>query len=256
MARRPTLLLANDDGVEAPGLAALARALAPLGRIFIVAPDRERSAASHALTLHRPLRLARLAPRTWSLDGTPTDCISFAIKGFLRLRPDLVVSGINRGANLGDDVIYSGTVSAAIEAALLGYPAIAVSLAAPFNHGGRARLHYGTAAGVARRVARAVLRRGLPAETMLNVNVPNLPAARLGRLRVTRLGKRRWSDVFEERSDPRGKKYYWVGGDPRGFAPIGDSDFLAVEKKSVSVTPLSYDMTRHSFLAELRQWRW
>src|SRR6059036_1924319 len=198
------VVLTNDDGVHAPGLAALEKAVAELGEVYVVAPEREQSACGHALTLHRPLRPLRLSERRFSVNGTPSDCVNLAVLGFLPAPPVLVVSGINHGANLGDDVTYSGTVSAAMEGTLLGVPSIAVSLAA----GG----DLAVAAEVARLIALRVLVTGLPPKTLLNVNVPGEPPRGI---RLTRLGHRVYTGKIVEQADPRGRPHYWIGAGER-----------------------------------------
>ncbi len=241
------ILISNDDGIHSEGLHALEAALRTVGDIYTVAPDREQSAVSHALTLHRPLRIEEIAPRRFAVDGTPTDCVNLAVKGFLPVRPDLVVSGINKGANLGDDITYSGTVSAAIEGSLLGIPAIAVSVVSwhkPF--------HFAPAAEFAAVLAGEVLAQGMPKDTLLNVNVPNLPRHELKGYRVTRQGKRHYSETLEVRIDPRGRKYYWIGGDDLGFDPQAGTDCVAVSEGYISVSPLHVDMTNYRALHELR----
>ena len=241
-----SILLCNDDGVSSDGLAILQQSLEDLaGDLWVVAPDRDQSAVSHSLTLQRPLRIEQLGPRTFSVDGTPTDCVNLAINGILRERPQLVISGINRGANLGDDITYSGTVSAAMEATLLGVPAIAVSVV------GRERFDFAPAAGFARQLAMALLRDRLPPDTLLNVNVPDLPAAEIKGFALTRQGKRRYGDVIVEKVDPRGRKYYWIGGDQLDFVDAEGTDFNAVQRGLISVTPLHLDLTNYASLREL-----
>src|SRR5439155_21753993 len=239
----PIVVLTNDDGVHAPGLGALENALAELGEVYVVAPEREQSACGHALTLHRPLRPLRLGERRFSVNGTPSDCVNLAVLGFMPERPAIVVSGINHGANLGDDVTYSGTVSAAMEATLLGVPAVAVSLL----EGGD--LAY--AAVVARLLATRVLVEGLPRKTLLNVNVPPPPVRGL---RVTRLGHRVYSDKIVEQADPRGRTHYWIGaGAPAGEALDG-TDMGAIHDGYVAVSPLHLDLTNHGALARMTEW--
>ncbi len=240
-----SILLSNDDGISAQGLMILQETLAPLDEIWVVAPDRDQSAVSHSLTLQRPLRIDQVGPRVFTVDGTPTDCVNLAINGILRERPRLVLSGINRGANLGDDITYSGTVSAAMEATLLGVPAIAVSLV------GREQFDYAPAAAFAGRLAAAVLRESLPADTLLNVNVPDLPAAQIKGFALTRQGKRRYGDVIVEKVDPRGRKYYWIGGDQLGFVDAEGTDFSAVQQGLISITPLHLDLTNYTSLRAL-----
>lgn len=241
-----SILLTNDDGYGAPGLAALERALGDLGRVSVVAPDRERSSASHALTLHRPLRVRAHGPRHFSVDGTPTDCVYLGVVHPLSEVPALVVSGINRGLNVGDDVTYSGTVAAAFEAALLGVPAFAVSLDA-----GRGE-EYAPAASLALEVARHVLRDGLPADTILNVNVPG--GSPRG-VRFTRQGKRIYTKSVVERQDPRRGVYYWIGGEPTLATSDPDSDLAAVLEGYASITPLKLDLTDSRTLERIARWQ-
>ena len=246
------ILLSNDDGISAAGLTALQESLASLDDIWIVAPDRNQSAVSHSLTLYRPLRIEQLRPRVFAVDGTPTDCINLAINGILPERPRLVVSGINHGANLGDDVAYFGTVSAAMEATLLGVPALAVSQL------GRDDFDFGPAAAFTRELVAAVLRDGLPADTLLNINVPDGSAGSIKGYALTRQGKRRYSDAVVEKVDPRGKKYYWIGGGEADFVAAEGTDFAAVHCGLISITPLHLDLTNYSSLASLErlQVRW
>ena len=242
------ILVSNDDGIYSEGLHALEAALKTVGEVYTVAPDREQSAVSHALTLHRPLRIEELASRRFAVNGTPTDCINLAVKGFLSVRPNLVVSGINKGANLGDDVTYSGTVSAAMEGSLLGIPSIAMSLVAhekPYR--------FEAAAEFAATLASQVIEQGMPTDTLLNVNVPNLPRQEIKGFRLTRQGKRRYAETIDARIDPRGRKYYWIGGDDLGFDPDEGTDCVAVHEGFISVTPLHVDMTNYRALQEMRE---
>jgi 5'-nucleotidase len=236
-------LVTNDDGIHAAGLAALAEGLAELGEVWVIAPEREQSACGHALTLHRPLRAVAMGDRRFAVNGTPSDCVNLAVLGFMPERPVLVVSGINHGANLGDDVTYSGTVSAAMESTLLGVPAIAVSLL----DGG----DFAEAARVARLVALRVLTDGLPRKTLLNVNVPARPPQGL---RVTRLGHRVYSDKIVEQSDPRGRTHYWIGGGAPAWEALEGTDMGAVHEGYVAVTPLHLDLTNHGALARMEDW--
>jgi 5'-nucleotidase len=237
------LLVTNDDGVHAEGVAALAGALQDLGEVYVVAPEREQSTCSHALTLHRPLRVARLRDRWFAVNGTPSDCVNLGVLGFLPEPPVLIASGINHGANLGDDVTYSGTVSAAMEGTLLGVPSLAVSLV----DGG----DFSEAARVARLVASRVLVERLPAKTLLNVNVPS---GVLKGVRMTRQGHRVYTDKIVEQRDPRGRTHYWIGaGEPRWEA-MDSTDMVAVHDGFVSVTPLHLDLTHHRALAEMADW--
>jgi 5'/3'-nucleotidase len=244
---RKVILISNDDGIRSEGILELASALKRIGTVYVVAPDRERSAASHSLTLHRPLRVEEVAPRMFAVDGTPTDCISLAVNGILPERPDIVVSGINKGGNLGEDVTYSGTVSAAMEGTLLNIPSIAVSLVA------RDKFDFRTAAAFAAKLVRYVSRRGLPKDTLLNVNVPL--KKNIKGYRITRQGKRYFSDAVVEKIDPRGKKYYWIGGDMQRWEGGEDSDFYAVNSGYISITPIHLDMTNYSSINELRRWK-
>lgn len=241
------ILVCNDDGIHSEGLHALEAALATIGEIYTVAPDREQSAVSHSLTLHRPLRIDEIAPRRFAVNGTPTDCVNLAVKGFLPIRPQLVVSGINRGANLGDDVTYSGTVSAAMEGSLLGIPSIAMSLVIRGTPH-----HFAPAAEFAAILATEVIAQGMPSDTLLNVNVPNLPREEIKGFLLTRQGKRRYAETMDVRVDPRGKKYYWIGGDDLGFDPDKGTDCVAVHDGFISVTPLHVDLTNYRALQELR----
>jgi 5'-nucleotidase len=230
----PRILVTNDDGIRSAGIAALAEALKPLGTVVVVAPAKEASAVSHALTLHHPLRLETVGEGQYALDGTPTDCVNIAIAAVLKGLPDLVVSGINKGLNIGDDLTYSGTVAGALEGTLLGAPAIAISLQ------GKTDFDFAHAAAVAHDVAARVLEHGLPARTFLNVNVPRgIPKG----FRVTVQGKRTAETTVSERHDPRGRTYYWIGEGLNEWLPDGHSDFEAIRDGFVSVTPLHADMT-------------
>ncbi|MEP7028958.1 MAG: 5'/3'-nucleotidase SurE [Candidatus Eisenbacteria bacterium] len=243
------ILVTNDDGITSGALYLLRQELQDLGRVFIVAPDRDQSATSHSLTLYRPMRIERPEPDVFAVDGTPTDCVLVAAHGLLSEPIDLVVSGVNRGPNMGDDVFYSGTVAAAIEGAMQGVPAIAVSLAAS----GRADFQY--ACQFARRLVGSVLEHGLPPKCVLNVNVPHLRDDEIRGVRITRLGKRTYQDSLIERTDPRGRAYYWIGGDAPIWEPEEGSDFLAVDEGYVSVTPLHLDLTDNALRGRLEEWR-
>lgn len=238
------ILVTNDDGVFAPGLQALADALAEGGDVYVVAPDREQSTVGHSLTLHRPLRVERLGDRRFSVNGTPSDCVNLGVLGLLPAEPRLVVSGINHGSNLGDDVTYSGTVSAAMEGTLLGVPSIAVSLAAPegsFEEAGR----------IARIIAMRTLVEGLPPKTLLNVNIP---AGRTEGIRFTRLGHRVYKEKVVEETDPRGKTYYWIGAGPPLWEDREATDIVAIQDGYASVTPLHLDLTHYEALQRFGQW--
>ncbi len=238
------ILVSNDDGIQSEGLTRLAAAVAQVDRVVVVAPDRERSAVSHALTLERPLRADQVREGWFSVDGTPTDCINLALNGLLEERPWLVVSGINRGANLGDDIHYSGTVSAAMEAVLLGIPAVA------FSQVGRAAFDYTAAAQFAAALVVALERTRLPDDTLLSVNVPE--GARPSGFAVTRQGKRRYGDAIIEKTDPRGRKYYWIGGTELGYEDEEGTDFAAIHAGLISVTPLHLDFTNYESMSVIR----
>jgi 5'-nucleotidase len=241
------ILLTNDDGIRADGLGILASRLQDLGEIWVVAPDRERSATGHALTLHEPLRVQQVAPRWYAVSGTPADCVYLAV---LALCPgaDLAISGINHGYNLGSDIFYSGTVAGAVEAALRGVPAIAMSTASVRGHS-----DFAPAAELCHALSRAVLREGLPRQTLINVNVP--PATQRPGYSWTRLGQRVYRDNVDVRTDPRGNTYYWIGGPAEeGEEPPG-TDLHAVQHGVASVTPLGLDLTHTGLLERLLEWR-
>ncbi len=240
------ILVTNDDGVFSPGIQILAKRLRELDEVIIVAPDRERSAAGHSMTLHRPLLIEQVREGVYSVNGTPTDCVNIAVKGLLKEVPRLVVSGINKGPNMGDDVTYSGTVAGAIEARILGVPSFAVSCA------GRENFHFAEAAEVSLQVARMVLSDGESEGTLLNVNVPNLPLSDITGTAVTRLGKRIYHQMTVERVDPRGKKYYWIGGGEPEWEQGEGTDCDAVNRKMVSITPLHLDLTDYAAFERLR----
>lgn len=246
------ILVTNDDGVTAPGLAALAEGLRALGDVSVIAPDRNWSASGHVKTMHKPLRLepARTIDGipVLATNGAPSDCVALAVLGVLGHEVDLVVAGINPLANLGHDVTYSGTVTAAMEAAIWGKPGLAVSVASAERHG------YAAAAEVARRIAAAVAERGLPAHTLLNVNVPGSTLAEIRGIRLTRQGLRTYRDHLVRREDPRGRPYYWIGGQFPSDSPEPDTDFAALAEGYVSVTPLSLDLTHTAAVEAMAEW--
>ena len=248
MTERMRILISNDDGVHAPGLAALAEELATFADITVVAPDRNRSGASNSLTLDQPLRLIKTANGFSSVNGTPTDCVHLAVTGLLNELPTMVVSGINEGSNLSDDVLYSGTVAAATEGRFLGLPSIAVSLLGPKC------LHYETAAKVAALLVKRLRHKALGFDTILNVNVPDLPFNELKGFQVTRLGTRHIAEPTIKGMDPRGRKIYWVGqpGPEQDAGP--GTDFYAVSSGYVSITPLQIDLTHYKVMNELSGW--
>jgi 5'-nucleotidase len=250
------ILVTNDDGVFAPGLSALMQEMRSLGKVTVLAPDHNWSASGHVKTMHRPLRVKEVtlpdgSPALAS-DGAPSDCVALAMLGLLPDKVDIVVSGINPNANIGHDVTYSGTVTAAMEAVIWGVPGIAVSLDAPEYHQGL--LDYTTAARLARKIVQAVGQHGLPKTTLLNVNVPYLPEEQIKGYRITRQGLRVYRDSLVAREDPRGRPYYWIGGDvPSGVADPG-TDIGALASGFVSLTPLQLDLTAHDRLTEVESW--
>jgi 5'-nucleotidase len=252
------ILVTNDDGVTAPGLLALAKEMEVLGKVSILAPDRNWSASGHVKTMHRPLRVKEIqlsdGIQALATDGAPSDCVALAVLGILPEKIDLVVSGINPNANLGYDVTYSGTVTAAMEATIWGIPGIAVSLDSPENHLGA--LDYEMAARVARQVAKKVNQRGLPKETLLNVNVPYLPLTELAGFKITRQGLRVYRDELDRRLDPRNRPYYWIGGQSPTGIPEDGTDFGALQQGFVSITPLHLDMTAFDIVDSLQTWEW
>ncbi len=241
------ILVTNDDGVRSPGLRTIAAAMSELGQVVVVAPDRNRSAVGHALTLEHPLRAEEIKPRVFAVDGTPTDCVNLGIHGLLRQRPDLVVSGINRGSNMGDDITYSGTVCAALEATLMGVPAFAVSL----DTDQFTKDDLASAATFSKKLAEEIFRNGLPKEIFLNVNVPS---GLCKGVQLTCQGKRCYGDSVVCNQDPRGRKYYWIGGSAVGFEDIPGSDCNALQQGLISVTPLHTNLTYKKFYSELENW--
>lgn len=242
------ILISNDDGYMARGIKTLARALSEMGEITVVAPDRNRSGASNSLTLENPLRLDLLDDGVYRVEGTPTDCVHLAITGLLEQEPDMVVSGINAGANLGDDVLYSGTVAAAMEGRFLGLPAIAISLV------GHDATHYETAGWVAQQLVARLKASALPADTILNVNVPDLPIDQITGFESTRLGHRHKAEPVIKEYDPRGRAMYWIGpaGEEEDAGP--GTDFDAIRRGAVSVTPLQIDLTRYDAIDGVAKW--
>lgn len=247
--KKPLILVTNDDGVQAPGLNILSNALRELGRVIIVAPERDNSAASHSLTMRRPLLVRELTSDIFAIDGTPTDCVTIAIGKILGSMPDLVVSGINPGPNLGDDINYSGTVSAAKEGTMLGVPSFAVSLA------GEGDCHFETAAEFAVCLAENILRGKLPEDTLFNVNIPNIPRKNIAGTLFTRQGRRVYEGAIKETYDPWGKKHFWIGGGTPCWDERNDTDVLAVLAGYISITPIHLDLTNYEAL-ELLQKNW
>lgn len=246
---KPVILVTNDDGIHSEGIRLLFEALSELGEAYMVAPDRERSAVSHALTLHRPLKVEKIDERIYSVNGTPTDCVALAINKILPRRPSLVASGINRGANLGDDVTYSGTVSAAIEGTILNTPSFAISLV------GEHPFLFDSAVPYAVKTATYILENSLPYDTLLNVNVPNIPVEMIKGVRLTRLGKRIYDGAVKEVFSPWGDVYYWIGGGQPYHEHGEGMDIEAVKNGYVSITPLHLDLTNYEALEYLKK-RW
>ncbi len=241
------ILVTNDDGVQAPGIIALARAMQTLGEVTVVAPNRNRSGASNSLSLQNPIRAVRLENGFYSVEGTPTDCVHLAITGLLKEKPDIVVSGINAGCNLGDDIFYSGTVAAAMEGRLLGLPSVAISLQDKHEH-------FETAAQVAKNIVSALVRNRLPSYTFLNVNVPDVAIDKIKGFDITRMGTRHRAEKMLREYDPRGQAIYWVGlPGPGQDAGLG-TDFYAIENDRVSITPLQLDMTHYQVFEGLAEW--
>lgn len=243
------LLCTNDDGYLAIGLTVLADAASSLGEVTIVAPDREQSATSHSLTIHYPLRVRRAADGAMVVDGTPTDCVIVAVKELLEHRPDVCLSGINHGTNMGEDVLYSGTVAAAMEATVLGIPSIALSYA-----GDRPEEIEGWRDVVAG-LLESILGHGpFPPDTLLSVNLPSVPPPDVKGVRVTSLGRRRYSESLTRAKDPSGREYFWIGGGTSDWMGSPDADFRAVQDGYISVTPLHLDLTNHRLIEEIRSW--
>lgn len=246
--KRPRILICNDDGIHGPGLPALVAAMKRLGHVTVSVPEHERSADSHALTLHKPIRIRKVKEDVYTLNGSPADCARFAILEILKQKVDLVVSGINRGYNLGEDVIYSGTVAAAMEATLLKIPAVAFSLNAEADD-------YKPAGAIAQRVARQVLRRGLPLGLCLNVNFPVPPKGGYKTTAVAKLGRRIYGTDITRRSDPRGMEYFWLAGRQVSGVDEPGTDVGTVSHGNVSITPLRIDNTDHAYLQALSTWK-
>jgi 5'-nucleotidase len=248
------IVLSNDDGVHSPGLRFLYEELKKIGSVKVVAPLEEKSTMGHSLTLHKPLRLLQISKDFYGVSGSPADCVYLALKHVLKGAPDIVVSGINRGANLGQDVYYSGTVSAAREGCMLGIPSYAVSLDVDFkNRRPENKLNYATAAKMALRVIKEYQKKGFPKYTLMNINVPDRPLSRIKGVLPARQGFRFYSSDVLKRVDHRGKDYYWVGGQYHGFEQESDTDCAVVHKGYVSVTPLKLDVTDMAYLEEMKR---
>lgn len=227
------IFLTNDDGIAAEGLLELAKTLGAQNQVVVCAPERERTAVAHAITLHKPLRIKKVGPNMYATNGTPADCVILGVKAILKKRPDFIVSGINRGANMGRDICYSGTVAAAKEGAFLGIPSMAVSMDSGEN------ILFSEGAKVVLRLLYAFCQTGLPPHSFLNVNIPNLPLTEIKGFLVTRLGKRPYEEEVEERLDPRGERYYWISPPKKRFESPEGTDFDAVSRGYVSITPIA-----------------
>jgi 5'-nucleotidase len=248
------ILVTNDDGIGAPGIASLIAALKGVAEVVVIAPERERSAVGHAITMHKPLRANRVKTfgdniRAWAVNGTPSDCVKLGIEALLDRRPDIVFSGINRGPNLGTDVLYSGTVSAAIEGAILGVPSAALSLASYEEH------DFDVAADFAVSLAENIYKHSLAEDTLLNVNVPALYKSDIKGVRVTSLGTRKYKNSFEMRTDPRGLEYYWMSGQAVDEFNSEDCDICLVDQGFITITPIHFDLTRFDMINRLKEWK-
>lgn len=247
------ILLTNDDGITAVGIQALWLELSKIATVVVVAPDIERSATSQAITVHSPIRVDEYSLGNshfcgWRIGGTPADCVKIALESLMDKKPDIVVSGINHGPNLGTDVLYSGTVSAAIEGALHGIPAVAVSLDSWSNY------DFKPAAEFTGRLLQNILNRSLPPNTLLNVNVPALPSQKIDGVAITKLGVRQYENIFEPRHDPRGRRYYWMGGNVVENENDANSDIIAIKMSKISVTPLQFDLTNYGMMDIIKSW--
>lgn len=247
------ILLTNDDGIYSEGLIALAEKISEIANVFIVAPDRERSATAHAITMHKPLRVEQVRiphceSTSWMVNGTPSDCVKLALESLLDIKPDMVLSGINKGPNLGTDVIYSGTVSAAIEATILGVPAIAFSITAYEN------IDYDYPACFAKKLCKQLANHDFPKEFLINVNIPPLKEKAICGVCITHLGIRRYRNTFDKRKDPRGRTYYWLAGEVIEDVEDSGSDVWAIRNNCISITPIHFDLTRYDIIDYIKKW--
>lgn len=248
------ILISNDDGIQAPGIRALASTLAKEHEVYVIAPERERSAAGHSLTLHKPIRIEDVkldfeVAKAWETTGTPGDCIKIGLSEIMKQKPDMIISGINNGPNLGADVLYSGTVSAAMEGAVLGYPSIAVSLNNAFGEA----VDYTYTADFMLKFLPKINEINFPQKTILNINVPNVSPDEIKGIEITRLGTRMYTDAYEKRLDPRGNVYYWMAGEVVTTPEEEGTDISAVRKKKISITPVTFEMTHKSVMPELEK---
>ena len=247
------IVITNDDGINSTGLITLAQAISAIANVTVVAPDRERSATAHAITMHKPLRVEKTdipgcKALGYKVNGTPSDCVKLALEALLKDAPDFVLSGINRGANLGTDVIYSGTVSAAIEAALLGVPAIALAVT---SHG---NIEFDYAANFAKNLCQQISKQSFPKDTLLNVNIPYIEPDKIAGIAVTHLGSIRYKNSFEKRTDPRGKVYYWLAGEAIKDDNDNGSDVWAIKNNYISITPILLDLTKYDIIDTIKEW--
>jgi len=242
------ILVTNDDGIHGRGFEYLVRELSGLGEVYLVLPDQQRSTTSHSMTLDKPLRIQKLEEKKFLVNGTPSDCVRLGILGLMKGDVELVVAGINNGPNLGDDVTYSGTVGAALEGTLLEIPSLAISLVVTGGY------HFEVAANFARFLAEKIIQQGLPKNVYLNVNVPDLPLDEIKGMEITRQGKRIYGKEIQERTDPRGEKYYWIAGENISGISEEGTDFACVEHNKISITPLSLDRTDYSMIESLKRW--
>lgn len=251
--KKLTILVSNDDGIDAPGIFALAQELKKIGEVTVVAPDEQRSAVGHAITMNYPLRLKKFNKNGkffgYAVDGTPADCVKLAVRNVLKKNPDILVSGINHGSNTAINIIYSGTVSAATEGTVMGIPSIAVSLTT------YAEADFRYAAKLSRQLASFILKKGLPKDTLLNVNIPPLREKEIKGIRITRQGKSRWDDTFEVRRDPNNKEYFWLTGKLDVVDTSEETDLISIFQKYVSITPIHFDLTDYKALAEIKTWK-
>ncbi|WP_053957308.1 5'/3'-nucleotidase SurE [Inediibacterium massiliense] len=247
------ILVTNDDGIFAPGIYSLACALSKVGKVYVVAPNRQRSATGHAITMHEPIRAEKVKFfdedfDAWAVSGTPADCVKIGIQGLIKEKIDMVFSGINKGPNLGTDVLYSGTVSAAIEGAILGYPSVAISLAS-FKD-----LDYNCAAEFSTKIAKKLIENKLPPDTLLNVNVPNCTKEEIKGVHISTLGVRKYNNTFIERKDPWGEAYYWLGGELVDEKNEEGTDTYSIENNYIAITPIHFDLTRFDLMKKVKKW--
>ena len=250
----PTILVTNDDGIFSPGIKILSKTLKSIGEVYVVAPETEQSAVAHALTLHRPLKSEKTGKNSYYLNGTPTDCVIIGVNKLLPCKPDIIVSGINNGGNLGDNLTYSGTVAAAIEGTLLGIPSFAISLVTEYqnNHGPRKLIAgFNRAADCAKIIVKKIIKTGLPKDTLLNINVPNL--LEIKGTKITKQGKLVYDNGIQDICDPRGKVCYWIGGGEPQWKKGGDTDLDAIHKGYISITPVHLDLTNYKAMKYLNE---